>query len=145
MDKNLNEDLSNKDMPYDLRQVYAVDILGEHLKDIARARKADNYYIYFKCLKDLFIITQFKWKDKKINVIENKEKKEVKALEHWDFLFKAAVEVCNTNRNEFLGESKEPRKRAMVETALNNLEQFIYEMIDTANMFGGIQEDEDEL
>ncbi len=35
-------------IPYDLRQIYAVQIVGEHLLDVARARKADNYPAYFK-------------------------------------------------------------------------------------------------
>lgn len=121
------------DLAYDLRQTYA-KIVGEHLQDISLARKCDRYSIYYKALRDLFIIVKHKVKKKKIKDPETgKEKTE---LEVYDSLIKNAVKLANDNRNEWLGVSKEPKACAEIEAALNDIEMFLYEKIDDAKMFG---------
>jgi len=121
------------DLAYDLRQTYA-KIVGEHLQDIALARKADRYSIYYKSLRDLFVIVKHKFRKKKIKDVKTgKEKTE---LEIYDELMKKAVLLANENRNEWLGVSKDSKACANIEEALNDIEMFLYEKIDDAKMFG---------
>lgn len=126
------------DLAYDLRQIYA-KIVGEHLEDIAQARKADNYSIYFKTLKDLFIIVKHKFKAKKIKVRDPETKKEVEKteLEYYNDLVNYAVSIANKHSQTWLGQNKDPLACAEIETALNAIEMFLYEKIDDAKMFGG--------
>lgn len=119
-----------KEMAYDLRKVYAVDLVGEHLKDIAEARKADNYSLYFKNLKDLFVITQHKFKDK-----TNK-------IDEYNDLITNAVKIINSYPNDFLGSSKNPNACAEIEACLNAIEMFLYSQLEDADVFGAKYEDE---
>lgn len=125
METKLTDGLG-KDVPYDLRQVYAVEILGEHLKDVARARKKDDYSSYFKCLKDLWIIVKHKIK---------KSDKE-KATEEYKELMNGAVKVANQYPQEFTGRGKDPNGCALIEEVLNEVETFLYDKIEEANLFG---------
>lgn len=137
MDKDINVEL-----PYDLRQVYAVDILGESLKDVARARKADNYPNYFKCLKDLWIVAQHKIKDKKVTIEKDNKKVDITAKEYYDNLIRNAVKIINTYPNEFLNKGANPDAYALIEEALNSIETFLYDQIENAKLFGIKYDDE---
>ena len=110
-------------IPYDLRQIYAVNLVGEHLQDVARARKADNYKAYFKCLRDLWIIVQHKIKD-------NKSKKK------YEELLNKAIEKMNKHPNIFISSTKNSNGVWEVETALNNIEMFLYDEMEKAALFG---------
>lgn len=130
-----------KEIPYDLRQVYAIEILGEHLKDIARARKTDNFTMYFKCLKDVFIVVQHKFKSKKTKYqIKNKdnqiEDKELTPKEYYNYLMGLVVKLANDNKEVWLGNSKEPKAYAAIEQSLNEVEMFLYNQIEEAKIFG---------
>jgi hypothetical protein len=126
------------ELAYDLRQKYA-QIVGEHLEDIAQARKADNFSIYYKTLKDLFIIVKHKFKDKKIKIKNEKTGKdeEMTELGYYNSLIKKAVEIANKYDQTWLGINKDPKECAEIEEALNAIEMFLYEKIDDAKMFGG--------
>lgn len=126
------------ELAYDLRQHYA-RIVGDHLDDIALARKADNYSIYFKSLKDLFIIVKHKFKDKKVKIIdpETKEQKEITQIEYFNLLLLRAVSLGRLHPNVWLGLQKNPEACALIEETLNDIEMFLYERIDEAKMFGG--------
>ena len=113
-----------KDPVYDLRQVYAVELVGEALKDIARARKANNFSTYYECLNDLYIIIQHKFKDKK------------SAIEEYENLIKKAVEMANLYPNEWLGKNKDPNGCINIKIALNLIEMFLYNQMEKSNMFG---------
>lgn len=129
-------DLGNQ-IPYDLRQIYASDLVGEHLKDIALARKRDNYSSYFKCLKDLFIITKHKFKTKKIKVkVGEEEPKEVTALQYYNLLIQNVVSLANKYPNEYTGHGGNADACALIEDSLNAIEMFLYEQINLAGMFG---------
>lgn len=119
---------SEKDLAYDLRQIYA-KIVGEHLQDIALARKSDKYHIYYKALKDLHIIVSHKIKDDK--------KAEKSEKEYYNDLIKKTVEVANKHPQEWLCKSSNPEACAEIEQALNKIEMFLYKKIDDAKMFGG--------
>lgn len=126
-----------KDLPYDLRQVYGVDLVGEHLKDIARARKADAYSSYYKCLKDLFIIVRHKIIEKKVKIKDDKGKeKTISCTEHFNNLVNAAVLAANKYPNVWVGADKNPSGCAEIELPLNDMEMFLYEKMEEANMFG---------
>lgn len=136
MASNPQTESLGKDVPYDLRQIYAVDLVGEHLKDIARARKADNYSLYFKCLKDLWIIMKHKLKKKKIKVSENNETKEITKAEYFTKLMENAAGIARQHPNDFAGSNKDPEACAQIEKSLNDIEMFLYDEIEDANMFG---------
>jgi len=129
----------SKDVPYDLRQIYAVELLGEHLKDVARARKSDNFLLYYKCLKDVWIVVQHKIKDgekDKVEVVINGEEKLLSKKEYFNYLLKTVADLANANRAEWLGQSHDPDKVATIEQALNNVEIFLYDEIENAKIFG---------
>lgn len=128
----------SKEVPYDLRQIYAVEILGEHLKDIARARKEDNFIMYFKCLKDVYIVTQHKFKES--NKDQNKNKKEGEEEISYFSLMKKVVELANKYSTDWLGQTKDPDHRAEIEQALNNVEMFLYDKIEEAKLFGSARD-----
>lgn len=117
-----------QDLAYDLRAVYA-KIVGEHLEDVALARKKDNYYNYFKSLRDVFVITKHKFKTKKD--AENKT-----PSERFEILMIEVVKVANKFPDDWRGLIKSPEASAEIETALNDVEMFLYEKIDEANIFG---------
>ena len=123
------ETTDEKELAFDLRQIYAKDILGEHLKDIARARKIDDFSSYFKCLKDVYIVAQHKFKDKE------------EAKKEYERLMKIVVDLANKYEAAFLGTYKDPKPRAEIEQALNNVEIFLYNKIEEADMFGSKWDD----
>ena len=124
----------NTDLAYDLRQKYA-QVVGEHLEDVAQARKRDNYSIYFKALKDLFIVVRHKFKNKKMK--KKDKEKEMTQIEYYDELVSSAVKVANNYPRTWLGQDKNPTQCAEIESKLNDIEMFLYEKIDEAKMFGG--------
>jgi len=129
-------DEASKDLPYDLRTVYGAELVGEHLKDIAKARKADDYSNYYKCLKDLFIIVNHKIKDKKIKFLKEGKETEISATEHYTSLVNKAVLTANKYPNVWLGKDKDPQGCAAIEIVLNDIEMFLYEKMEEAKMFG---------
>ncbi len=116
-------------IPYDLRQIYAVQIVGEHLLDVARARKADNYPAYLKSLKDLWIVSQHK--------IKAKDKDAIKEYEE---LIDNAIKIINEHSSSFAGKRKTAIGMAAIENALNKIEMFLYDKIEDAKMFGAKRE-----
>lgn len=124
-----NSDDENSILAYDLRQAYA-KIVGEHFEDIAIARKADNYPVWFKALKDLYVVTHHKFSD---------SAEEIKKYK--DFLAKI-TNIANTHPEVWLGKVKIPAYNEEVEDALRDLEMFLYELSYEANIFGGRYEDD---
>lgn len=110
------------DLAYDLRQIYA-KIVGEHLLDVAEARKADNYYVWYKSLEDLHTIVKHKFKTEKDEEAYNKTRDAVTTL-------------ANKYPNAWLGKSPDPKERGLIEEALRKLEEFLYDKMSTAKMFG---------
>lgn len=139
MEESISE--MGKDAPYDLRQVYAIEILGEHLKDIARARKSDNFPMYFKCLKDLYIVVQHKFKSKESKYTLKNEKgiveeKRYTPKEYYSFLMNRVAILANKHSSDWLGTTKTPEPYAAIEEALNDVEMFLYDKIEDAKLFG---------
>lgn len=140
MDKENSNNVDNG-MSYDLRQVYAVDIVGEHLKDIARARKADNYSIYLKSLKDLYIVVQHKIKGD-VKIKDGDTIKKITKKEYYNLLTINAAQVVNKYPQEFLQKGSDSNGCAAIEEALNAIEMFLYTEIEDAKMFGNKWDDE---
>lgn len=119
---NLTDEFGN-DMSYDLRQIYA-KIVGQHMEDVAEARKADNYVYYFKNLLDLFTIVRHKFKD-----LKNTEKE-------FNHLVNEAVRIANLYSSTWTGTSKDSKESNEIENSLRSIEMFLYERMADAKMFG---------
>ena len=119
------------ELPYDLRQIYAVNLVGEHLQDVARARKEDDFKAYFKCLKDLWIITQHKIKAKAKDAPEQYQK-----------LLDEVIDKINLYPMVFAKKSNNAKGSWEIENTLNELEMFLYDKIEEAKMFGAKPEPE---
>lgn len=118
------------EMAYDLRQTYA-KIVGDHLEDIAQARKADNYAIYYKTLRDLKVIVKHKFKKKTV------DGETVDDEANFNKLVTKAVTLANLHPQVWLKQKKDPIPCAQIEEALNEIEMFLYDKIEGAGMFGG--------
>lgn len=131
--ENANDSLSGKELAYDLRQIYA-NLVGEHLYDVAQARKNNKYAEYFKNLDDVYVIIHHKFKDR-----EKEEEKYKKLVE-------TAVTSANKYEQEWLGKGNDSQGCATIEKSLREIEMFLYEMMEKANLFGKkLSDDDDEL
>ena len=108
---------------YDLRQIYAA-LLGEHLLDAAEARKSNRYYDYYKALEDIKTITAHKFKKKEEALLEYKR------------LLTIITILATKNQNIWLGKSFDPNINSQIETALRDLEEFLYSEMEDAKLFG---------
>jgi len=133
MSADYNYDTSNpfgEQLAYDLRVIYA-KIVGEHLEDVAEARRADNYSAYYNSLKDLFTIIRHKFKKPKEDMPKYKE------------LIKEAITIANKYPDAFLGKvGNDSQEAAEVEDSLRAIEMFLYDKMNDANMFGSKRETE---
>jgi len=119
---NYSNGLTPTDLAYDLRQSYA-KIVGEHLLDVAEARKADNFFTWYKALEDLHTIIRHKFKKKE----DEDGYKEVKAK---------ITKLANEHKTAWLGKSMDPVERNKLEEALRELEEYLYAQMSKAKMFG---------
>jgi hypothetical protein len=113
----------NKDLQWDLRQGYE-QIAREHLVDIAMARKADRYSVYYKNCIDLKRVTLHKWKKKE------------ESLQAFQQLINKAATIARKHPAAWLGQIKEPNACAEIDQILGELEEFLYQKMEEANMFG---------
>lgn len=120
-----------QDLAYDLRQRYA-KLVGDHIEDVAIARKNRNYSEYFRSLDDLYTITKHKFKAK-----TSKEKK----ITYGD-LRKKAIDIGNEYHDAWNGNNSDSEAIAKIENALRNMEMFIYARMDDAKMFGSKRDTE---
>lgn len=112
-----------QDLAYDLRQSYA-KIVGEHMQDVADARKSDSFYAYYKNLEDLYTIVRHKFKDIK------------KGEEEYRAKVKAFVIIANQYKDVWTGVSKDPTGHGAIDASLRQIEMFLYEKMNEAKMFG---------
>jgi len=119
---------SEKGMIWDLRQIYAVDIVGQTLKDIKIARNLNNFSIWFKLLKrDL--ATEINHKLDKI------EREEVKTK------IKETEDIINKNSNAYTNSNCSAKEFQNLEETLCNLEMFLKYLMEEHGMFGQKEED----
>ena len=116
------------EMIWDLRQIYAIDIVGQTLKDIKVARNMMDFPIWFKLLKrDLFTEINH-------NLIET-EKKEIR-----DKIKKTEIIILE-NSGSYTNEGSSPEQVQKLEEALCELEMLLKEKMEEHGMFGQKEED----
>jgi hypothetical protein len=114
---------------FDLRQIYAKDILGETLKAIKLARINDNYNLWYHLLKrDLLTEISQKLNDEEIEHVRNKIQDTKNVIEK----YKTAFVKKNTNPND----------HEQIEDALCNLEMCMTRLMEDHKMYGYKEDDE---
>ena len=115
-------------MIWDLRQIYAVDIVGQTLKDIKVARNLNDFPTWFKLLKrDL--ATEINHK------LEDTEKKDIKEK------IKKTEEVILKNTNSYIQKNASAEEVQKLEEALCDLEMALKQLMQEHGMFGSKEED----
>ncbi len=125
------EEAISPEMPFDLRQIYALQIVGSSLIDVMEARKAEAWSLYYNALIDLKVVVSHKFKGKYVKVNVDGNTQEIPATQHFHNLLKKASEVCNENSSAFGGYSHNPQEVSKIKVALMDIEEFLYSMIDT--------------
>lgn len=118
-------------LAYDLRQIYA-KIVGQHLIDVAAARKIKNYPAYFEALEDLYIVSKHNFKSTKKNK-KFKSKKQKPTFQSLKELFFA---LATEHQQAYLGNSTSAEEVSKIKTSLNNIELFLWKKIKEAKMIG---------
>lgn len=127
-----------KELAYDLRQGYA-KLVGEHLIDIAYARKERNYPKYFKDLEDLYTIIAHKISDVEEKERKNLKKDEKEKYKNYEKLRSEFIKHANDFPQAYAikKEDKNPEHVGKIEGSLRAIERYLYRMMDKAKMFGG--------
>lgn len=120
-----------KEMKYDLRQRYA-NFVGDHIDDVGFYRKRKNYPDYFQSLKELYVVTEFKWRDSKQEESQQK----------YEELIEAIARHARQYPTAWRGNLSDPKAIALIEHSLYALEKFLFRMMEDANMFGTKFEDD---
>jgi glycerol-3-phosphate O-acyltransferase len=114
---------------WDLRQIYAKELVGSTLKAIQQARVTENYSQWYHLLKrDLF--TEIRQK------LDNKEADEVVGK------ISEVKKILVKNNQAFLKKSNDEKQHEEIEEALCDLEMLMRILMDKKGMFGVFQEDE---
>lgn len=115
-------------MVWDLRQIYAIEIVGQTLKDIKRARNLNDYPTWFKLLKrDLATEINHKLDSSEKPLVANK----IKAIE----------KIIIENQNAYTNQECSAEQVQKVEEALCNLEMYLKQLMEEHGMFGMKEED----
>jgi len=115
-------------MIWDLRQIYAIDIVGQTLKDIKVARNLNDFANWFKLLKrDL--ATEINHKLDKIEKPLVQQK------------IKDTEMIIVKNQNAYTKSQCSAREVQELEEALCNLEMFLKQLMEEHGMFGQKEED----
>ena len=120
-----NDDNSDQQMSYDLRQIYA-KLVGDHMQDVAIHRKNRDNQEYFRALEDLYTIVEYKFK---------KPKKDSEASTY-EQLRKNVIDTANKYPSAWSGTGTEPKEVNEVEMALRDVERFLYFKMNESSMFG---------
>lgn len=119
----------DKTLAYDLRQLDA-QLTNEIKRDVAEAKKSNNYFSWIKNIEDLWDQVSHYLKDyDQVNEEFFKMLNETKL-------------IVTRNKSEFLGQSKNPLRISEIETALRKLERFVYKKMFDSSMFGVRYEDD---
>lgn len=119
----------NDGIVYDLRQIYAKDLLGETLKMIRMARTTENYSLWYHLLKrDLFTEINQKLKSKEREEIRNQ------IAETKNVLVKYS--------QAYLKKSSSGEEHEKIEDTLCKLEMLLKHFMETHKMFGFMDDDE---
>lgn len=113
----------DKNMIWDLRQIYAVQILGETLKDIRVARILNDYPLWFKLLKrDLATEINHKLDETEEPLVSD--------------LIKETEKIIIKNQSAYKKENCSAEEVQALEEALCKLEKFLKKLMEEHAMFG---------
>lgn len=122
-------DGEDKSAVYDLRQVYATELVGMTLKQIDTARKLGSYSTWFKLLKrDLYSDLHQKLKEKERIAYQEKLKQTIGEINKYPLVY--------------LGKSKDGLGNDVVENAIQELEMFMKDLMEKHKLFGAKEEAE---
>ena len=125
--KDYGQDAENG-IIWDLRQIYAVEILGRTLTNIQEARLSDNFPLWFKLLKrDLSTIISHKLAPEEITELNTKTE--------------SLKKVLIKNSNAYQKKDCTALEYQQVEDALCDFEKYLYSLIEEHKMFGQREED----
>jgi hypothetical protein len=123
------EDESSKEMLYDLRQIFAKEIIGMTLREIARARKFNDYQNWYQLLKrDLRVEIARKLSEEERQKVLNKIE-EVKR-------------ILYENSSAYSKKSFNPEQHDKIQEALCELEELMTTLMEEHNMYGNKRDDE---
>ena len=124
---------SNPDMPYDLRQTYAMGILTPILISIEMHRTKNEFSQWFDCLT-MGLHTNINQK------LDEDEKKEYTKIET------KTIETLNKHPSVYQGKDKSALQVYEVKIALKQLEMWLKDKMQKRGLFGsGWSDDEDSL
>lgn len=127
--KNYDSEDSDSSLVYDLRTIYAKEIVGETLKNIKVARLTENYPAWYKLLKrDLYTEINHK--------LEPEEKLKIRKT------IKEIKTIISKNNLAYLGKSKDSEEHELVEDSLAKLERLLLRLMEKHKMFGSKEDDE---
>ena len=115
-------------MIWDLRQIYAIDIVGQTLKDIKIARNVNDFSTWFKLLK----------RDLATEINHKLDKLEKPLLIE---KIKETEKIIIKNRNAYTNQPCSAEEVQLLEEALCKLEMFLKQMMEEHGMFGRAEED----
>ena len=122
-----SDDIENT-MIWDLRQIYAIEIVGQTLKDIKMARNLNDFSNWFKLLKrDL--ATEINHKLDKLEKPLVKDK--IKEIE----------KIIVKNQNAYTKTQCSAEEIQELEEALCDLEMYLKQLMEEHGMFGKKEED----
>ena len=123
--------LETKGLIYDLRQHYA-NIVGEHLRDAAEARKQDRYPEWFENLQDIYTIVHHK---------VAKDQPEIDEV--YNSKLRNIAKLSQKYKDTWSNNTPNSQANAEFKHALRDLEMWIYQQMEEAKMFGEkLNEDE---
>lgn len=122
------EDYFDKHPIYDLRQIYAKNLLGDTLIKIKVAREERNYPLWFGLIRwDLYADLYQKFSKKEIEMLEEK--------------IKETIVILNTYRQAFLKQSTNEEHNEKIVKAIWDLEVLMKNLSEEHNIYGKAEED----
>ena len=119
-------------MAWDLRQVFAKDLVGETLKQIAVARKSSNFADWFKLLKRDLATEIYKNLDDEQNDEIDKKIVETK-------------KIINKNSGAYTKNGADADEVEAIENCLEDLEKLMLSFMQKQGMFGSKDFEDDGL
>ena len=129
MDDNQELNVSDKELAYDLRQVW-VKLVGEQLSDLKESKKTNIYAKIFEETEDLFDLVQQKFLDKE------------KTKKVYNLIRDEVIRLANNHRNAWWGKDKNSQHCSEINNKLREMERLLYDSMEEANMYGGRFDDE---
>lgn len=147
-------DYDEKQLAFDLRLKYA-DIVGRHLEDIAIYRKERNFKEWFNAMEDLFNVIKHKLKFKKFKgrvkyyftseMFEDIVLEDYTDFELYKTIRKGVINIINRYTEVYSGTSNDTKGFNLLCLSFQELEQYLYYLMDAGNVFGSKYDEDDGL